>query len=844
MTPLPDRDDLPFAMLLPHGLLLEPDTGVLLCSTPRRRRATLALGVAWAVVPHNVEACTDATVLQIARSLDGLLQSLPVGSAIQILLHLCPAQDAPAWAALRSAQDTPALHFQQAALARGLWHQDGAVHSRLRAVTTLITLRLPVGPLPPTLVQRLQTVLTLSEGASARLTAALHGVLTETLAHLAQTCVAVEDALGAAGIAWHRQDGTTLAATLAHALAPLAPTSPVFQPEQPLRTQVGTAPATAVAGGWQLGDITARVLSLRSAPLQTFPGLLSASRTPTGTRPLALWDAWPAWPLTLAMHVAVPPLQAELMRLRQKRTLAFWQRHTVVGDIAPETTALKEELDQVLRDVYTRGYPLLWARVHVVVWGPADTLRQAEDAVVQAGRRLGLAFLPEPILGSTLFLQTLPLGFDPTYPEERFLRRARRLPSPNLAHLLPLYGDFRGTATPAVLYLNRRGEAVGVDLFDSPTAPHAVVVGASGSGKSFAINQLVLQVLPLGAAVVILDRWASYDTLCALCGGRYVAVDFDHPVCVNPFLGPLDRAHRAFLGALLAEMASGGAAEEMVTREERAVLAEALLVLARQAPHDAEVCLRDLVAILRDPTWDATGLGARLARKLGPFYGEGPYAGFFDGPNTFALDQALTVVELARLREAPDLQAALMFVLMHQLTVFFADPVRQGQRKYLVSDEAWALLRHDASARVLEEIARTFRKLHTCALFVSQQGSDFASPAGKAIRDNAGALLLFQQNPEEVELMRTLFDLSDQEVALCKAVRRRPGWSEAYLRLPDQTGGILRVVPDPYLRWGATQHPAERAARDTAVQAAGGDIWRAVAQLARQYPDGLAGERS
>ena len=92
--------------------------------------------------------------------------------------------------------------------------------------------------------------------------------------------------------------------------------------------------------------------------------------------------------------------------------------------------------------------------------------------------------------------------------------------------------------------------------------------------------------------------------------------------------------------------------------------------------------------------------------------------------------------------------------------------------------------------------------------------------------------------------MRTLFDLTEQEVALCKAVRRRPGWSEAYLRLPDQTGGILRVVPDPYLRWGATQHSAERAARDTAVQAAGGDIRRAVAQLARQYPDGLAGERS
>ena len=144
-------------------------------------------------------------------------------------------------------------------------------------------------------------------------------------------------------------------------------------------------------------------------------------------------------------------------------------------------------------------------------------------------------------------LQTLPLGFDPAYPEERFLRRARRLPSPNLAQLLPRYGAFRGTATPAMLYLNRRGETVYFDPFDSPTAPHGIVVGTSGSGKSFLINHLVQQVLPLGAAVVILDRWASYEQLCTVHGGRYVALDYNHPSCVNPFrvlpVAALDIAH-------------------------------------------------------------------------------------------------------------------------------------------------------------------------------------------------------------------------------------------------------------------------------------------------------------
>jgi hypothetical protein len=449
MRPLPDQDDLPFAALLPHGLLLDPEAGLLLLSTPqpspsllprptRTRRAVLALGVSWTVTPRSIEACAEAAVLQMARSLEGVLQSLPVGSALQVLLHIRPAYAAPAWIILRRAPDDPAVQAQQAALARGLWHQDGARRSRLRTCTTLVTLRLPVMALPPTLMQRLQTALTLTEVASARLTTALRMAVAETVEQLLPIRAAVEEALGTAGCGWQRQDGTAMVASLAQALAPLTPDVPIFQPDVPVQQQVLTTPATQVTGGWQFGDQTARVLSLWRAPLQTFPGILAASRTPGGVRPLALWDAWPDGPLTLAVHVTVPPQQTELTRLRQKRTLAFWQRQTVVGDVAPETAALKAELDQVLEDVYTRGYPLLWARVHVVIWGPAAALPQAEDALIQAGRRLGLEWLREPVLGSTLFLQTLPLGFDPAYPEERFLRRARRLPAPNLAQLLPL----------------------------------------------------------------------------------------------------------------------------------------------------------------------------------------------------------------------------------------------------------------------------------------------------------------------------------------------------------------------------------------------------------------------
>src|SRR3989442_13313817 len=87
-----------------------------------------------------------------------------------------------------------------------------------------------------------------------------------------------------------------------------------------------------------------------------------------------------------------------------------------------------------------------------------------------------------------------------------------------------------------------------------------VITGTSGSGKSFTVAHLANQVLPLGAAMVILDRLPSYQELCTAWNGQYLAMDFNQPICFNPFYGPLDQSHRAFLVASLAEMASGGGA--------------------------------------------------------------------------------------------------------------------------------------------------------------------------------------------------------------------------------------------------------------------------------------------
>jgi hypothetical protein len=227
-----DRDDPAFADLLPHGLVLEE--GVVLLSTPRPRQATLALGVAWAVAPRNVEVSADATCLHIARVLEGLLQGLPEGSALQVLMQIRPAHTVPAWEALRQSAAASAVAFQRQAIAEGLCHRDGTtLAGRLRTVATHVTLRLPVPALAPSLAQRLRTALSLTDTAPARLTALLQTQLATALTRLRSLRAAVEDALSTAGIAWQRLDTAGVGTALARALAPLADDAPIIHPDRP-----------------------------------------------------------------------------------------------------------------------------------------------------------------------------------------------------------------------------------------------------------------------------------------------------------------------------------------------------------------------------------------------------------------------------------------------------------------------------------------------------------------------------------------------------------------------------------------------------------------------------------
>ncbi len=634
----------------------------------------------------------------------------------------------------------------------------------------------------------------------------------------------IESQFQALQIPFHALDGEEMTGLLYRLLNPHR-SQMIVRPNasgDPIRERILFNAPRARGAGFVLDGYHTRVMSLKALPQQTFPGMFAGVGTFFDTHPQMM----------LVVNFIVPDQNEAVSRLKFQKTFAFIQRTSSMGDVSEEAVQKKEELSGLITEIFKNGRSVVQLRMHVVLWDKdEELLERACDGLMVQLHRAGAEGLKEEIIAPSIFLTCLPLNFD--HRLEHFVRRDRRLLSDNFADMMPVYGAMRGTGTPAALYLNRRGEPVGVDLFDSPTNPHGIIVGASGAGKSFFTNDLIYQNYRLGARFFVLDKGHSYRKTCSILEGQYVHFDLKAPLTINPFFAPPTSENLAFLVEVLALMASGGDERDRLAREEKGFLQKAVLeayvrVIGR------EVTLSDVVAVLQGP------MGERLALRLAPFTRSGQYGKFFDGPNEFAVGRRFTVFELAELSAYPDLQLVVLLNIMFFVTQFVSDEKLRAERKFLLIDEAWQLLKMANTADFIGNAFKTFRKYRCATIAVTQEVADLLQQkSGLAILANTANKIFLKQEPSVIDQLRQELSLPPEAGALLRSVRTVKGkYSEALLMAPSSTG-IVRLVPDPFLYWAATSEPRDNAYLEETRQRLGGDLLAALAHCAEVFPYGV-----
>src|SRR4051794_11845098 len=491
--------------------------------------------------------------------------------------------------------------------------------------------------------------------------------------------------------------------------------------------------------------------------------------------------------------------------------------------------------------------------------GPDPDPVQLAEAVEQASREIIAASDARVNLGQLrqleLWQSSLPLGRD-------VARLTRKYVTRHVGDTVPLIGTSCGSPTGIPFAFTDPGREVAlINPFDPAHDNGTLLVNArSGGGKTFLVNVLISRFLAHGMQAFVLDRAGHYEFLCQLIpGARHLTIGAsrdEHAVnpwdVEDPANPPIEKiAYLVALHALLVGDQQAGEDAYGLDALERNLLEVAIRSVYARAARDGSAPREGLLREeLRRLAHDEAQAGAEevaavlrtLGERIASFVGEGSYAYLLDRETTIPTDAPLVAFDT---RKVPrELQAAVLFVLAEHVTQRIerrgAERLREANggvfagRSMLVIDEAWKLVERPATGGRVNEIARRSRHLGLFLVAISQQLSDFAGPYGRALLRNSTQQLFLRQSPDELAYIQDAVRLSDAEVKAIgrlKTVKR--SYSQAYWINGTRGRGTiaLRVGPTEYGL--ASSHPVNDLPRRTqALEAAGGDAWRALDQLA------------
>ena len=344
------------------------------------------------------------------------------------------------------------------------------------------------------------------------------------------------------------------------------------------------------------------------------------------------------------------------------------------------------------------------------------------------------------------------------------------------------------------------------DLFHGDVG-HTLVLGATGAGKSFTLNFLLVQALQYDPRVLILDLGGSYRWLTRFLGGGYLELSPDDDAGeggfrLRPFALPAgERTYQFLTGWITRLLRIGG---WQVSGEDPSEI-RARIEDVYSFPPDRRT-LSVLVHSLPSKMWPA----------LGRWHGEGAWGKYFDNPAS-GTDLELAewqVIDLAGAAEHEDLCEAALFYLLERLRLALENPAETARVKLMVVDEAWRYLRDPAVLAYLAEAAKTWRKKNAALIMATQSAVDVTGTAGADALLESMPTKLFFANPELPEKAADIFRLNPSEVATIRGLIPK---RELYMRRPE-AAGKLRLEVDPESYWLYTSSARDAQERAEAVE--------------------------
>jgi type IV secretion/conjugal transfer VirB4 family ATPase len=348
---------------------------------------------------------------------------------------------------------------------------------------------------------------------------------------------------------------------------------------------------------------------------------------------------------------------------------------------------------------------------------------------------------------------------------------------------------------------------------------HTLILGATGSGKSFMLSTTLQAAQKYGPLTFIFDLGGSYETLTRAFGGTYLNGGMRNPgFTINPFSLEANHENRNFLYLFLRVLIESGGRYELAPEEEKALFSA--IERAYKLP-----------ARIRTLTNFASILGP-LGERLHRWTQAGQFGHLFDNVEDTLTFSRFQTFNFDGWSDYPDILEPLLFYVLQRASSEIEKPANTSIFKIFVIDEAWIFLKNQTIRGWITRAEKTWRKKNAAMILATQSVVELAASDMMHIVNESCPTKIFLANPNiDRKLYAEIFQMNDTQLELLESLVSK---RELLLIQPRGTKKLSLDV-DALSYWMATNNARDNLRKQEYFARFGPE--QGLIRLAHDYPN-------
>jgi len=354
---------------------------------------------------------------------------------------------------------------------------------------------------------------------------------------------------------------------------------------------------------------------------------------------------------------------------------------------------------------------------------------------------------------------------------------------------------------------------------------HSLVLGATGSGKSFTLNFLIQSLQKYDPLTFIFDLGGSYETLTRSFGGTYLNVGLKNPgFTINPFSLEPTHENLNFLYLFTKVLIEANGRYDLTPEDDKALFAAIERVY--KLPLDIRT-LSNFASILGP-------LGERLHR----WTQAGQFGYLFDNPEDTLSFSRFQTFNFDGWSDYPEILEPLLFYVLQRASSEIEKAENAATFKAFVIDEAWIFLKNRTIRDWITRAEKTWRKKNAAMILATQSVVELRASEMLHVVNESCPTKVFLANPNiDRALYAEIFQFNDTQLELLESLVPK---RELLLIQPGSTKKLMLEV-DALSYWVATNNARDNLRKQEYFARFGADV--GLLRLAHDYPNPMKGDK-